>query len=106
MNNIEGYENLISIGPIFSPLYTASSLFQVPYFPNLHFTLSQQFFQLLHLKAIAFDKTGTLTQGKPKVTDVINITKISKHDVLRLAASLEAHSEHPIASAILQNWQI
>ncbi|MBP6951541.1 MAG: cadmium-translocating P-type ATPase [Alphaproteobacteria bacterium] len=59
-----------------------------------------------HLKAIAFDKTGTLTQGKPKVTDVINITKISKHDVLRLAASLEAHSEHPIASAILQHWQI
>lgn len=58
-----------------------------------------------HLKAIAFDKTGTLTQGKPKVTDIISITKISEHDILRLAASLETNSEHPIASAILEHWQ-
>jgi Cd2+/Zn2+-exporting ATPase len=55
-----------------------------------------------HLKAIAFDKTGTLTEGKPKVTDVINMTKISDQDILRLAASLEVHSEHPIANAILK----
>ncbi len=57
------------------------------------------------LKAIAFDKTGTLTYGKPKVTDVISVSKISKYDILQLAASLEANSEHPIASAIIQYWQ-
>jgi Cd2+/Zn2+-exporting ATPase len=58
-----------------------------------------------HLKAIAFDKTGTLTYGKPTVTDIINVTEISKHDILLLAASLESNSEHPIASAIIQHWQ-
>ncbi|MBY0273030.1 MAG: cadmium-translocating P-type ATPase [Alphaproteobacteria bacterium] len=58
-----------------------------------------------HLKAIAFDKTGTLTHGKPKVTDVISITKTSNYDVLQLAASLEANSEHPIANAIIQHWK-
>lgn len=58
------------------------------------------------LKAIAFDKTGTLTEGKPKVTDVENMSKNSDHDILRLAASLEVHSEHPIANAILEHWQI
>lgn len=57
-----------------------------------------------HLKAIAFDKTGTLTHGKPKVTDVIS-TKTSNYDVLQLAASLEANSEHPIANAIIQHWK-
>jgi Cd2+/Zn2+-exporting ATPase len=59
-----------------------------------------------HLKAIAFDKTGTLTEGKPKVTDVINRSKNSDHDILKLSASLEVHSEHPIANAILEHWQI
>lgn len=58
-----------------------------------------------HLKAIAFDKTGTLTLGKPKVTDIIIVKKDFKHDILQLAVSLEAHSEHPIANAILQYWQ-
>lgn len=57
------------------------------------------------LKAIAFDKTGTLTHGKPKVTDVISITKNSKYDILQLAASLETNSEHPIANAIIQHWK-
>jgi Cd2+/Zn2+-exporting ATPase len=58
-----------------------------------------------HLKAIAFDKTGTLTHGKPKVTDLISVTKTPKYDVLQLAASLEANSEHPIANAIIQYWK-
>ncbi|MBX9622019.1 MAG: cadmium-translocating P-type ATPase [Alphaproteobacteria bacterium] len=58
-----------------------------------------------HLKAIAFDKTGTLTHGKPKVTDLISVTKTSNYDVLQLAASLEANSEHPIANAIIQHWK-
>lgn len=47
------------------------------------------------IKAIIFDKTGTLTQGKPEVTDVLG------DDVIKIAASLEKHSEHPLAEAVV-----
>src|SRR5699024_8961798 len=50
------------------------------------------------VKTIIFDKTGTITAGKPQVTDVIG----DSHEVLSLAASLEASSEHPLASAIMK----
>lgn len=50
---------------------------------------------------IAFDKTGTLTLGQPKVVDTITFDGYEKEQVLALAASLEARSEHPIAKAIL-----
>lgn len=50
------------------------------------------------VNTIIFDKTGTLTEGKPVVTDVIEI----QNDVLRLAASLEKGSEHSLAEAIVQ----
>ena len=46
---------------------------------------------------VIFDKTGTITQGKPQVTDVVG----DQTQVLQLAASLEAASEHPLAAAIL-----
>jgi len=49
---------------------------------------------------VALDKTGTLTEGRPKVTDVIGVTR-SEDDVLRLAAALEIGSSHPLATAIL-----
>ena len=55
------------------------------------------------LKAIAFDKTGTLTQGKPVVTDVINLD--DSQQTLWIAASLNTNSEHPIAGAILSKAQ-
>ncbi len=57
------------------------------------------------LKAIAFDKTGTLTHGRPEVTDIISTSELSEIDVLNLAASLESHSEHPVAEAMLQRWK-
>ncbi|MEK6832469.1 MAG: heavy metal translocating P-type ATPase [Nanoarchaeota archaeon] len=53
------------------------------------------------LYAVVFDKTGTLTEGKPKVTDIIKVGKISEDELLRLAASVEKNSEHPLAQAIV-----
>ncbi len=53
------------------------------------------------IKAIIFDKTGTLTKGKFGVTDIISFAEdISKEEILKYAASVERHSEHPIAKAI------
>lgn len=57
------------------------------------------------LKAIAFDKTGTLTVGKPKVTDMVQFNELSQNILLQLAASLESHSEHPVAKAVLNKWE-
>ncbi len=54
---------------------------------------------LKDIKAIAFDKTGTLTYGKPEVTNVKALKK--ETDLLHVAASIEAGSEHPLAEAIL-----
>jgi len=51
---------------------------------------------------VAFDKTGTLTFGKPKVQRMMGIENFSHDEILKLASSLEAHSEHPYARAILE----
>jgi Cu+-exporting ATPase len=48
------------------------------------------------------DKTGTLTAGKPEVVSRVTEEGISKHDLLQIAASVETHSEHPLARAILE----
>lgn len=54
------------------------------------------------LKLIALDKTGTLTEGKPVVTDFIAYDKNhTKNELLLLAASLDSHSEHPVANALV-----
>lgn len=53
------------------------------------------------IKAIAFDKTGTLTVGKPAVTEAISFTNDDVDELLRIAAGIEAFSEHPLASAIV-----
>jgi len=54
------------------------------------------------LQAVVFDKTGTLTEGRFGVTDVVSLTDVGEHEVLRLAAALESQSEHPIARGIVQ----
>ncbi len=50
---------------------------------------------------LVVDKTGTLTEGKPRVASVVPIGEQTEADVLRLAASLERGSEHPLAAAIV-----
>lgn len=54
------------------------------------------------LIAIAFDKTGTLTKGAPAITDIIPLNGVSEAVLLKIAASLEARSEHPLAAAIVK----
>lgn len=58
---------------------------------------------LSHLKAIAFDKTGTLTKGKPVVTDIHVIDEENKEDNFWKIASLENHSNHPLAQSIVSH---
>jgi Cd2+/Zn2+-exporting ATPase len=53
------------------------------------------------LDAIAFDKTGTLTEGKPRVQEIINVGACQAEEILRIVASLESRSQHPIAEAIM-----
>ncbi len=51
---------------------------------------------------IVFDKTGTLTVGKPTVTDVVTAGDIEIPEILRVVASVEKNSEHPLADAVVQ----
>ncbi|MGT2624920.1 copper-translocating P-type ATPase [Streptococcus thoraltensis] len=53
--------------------------------------------ELQNIDTVVLDKTGTITLGKPRVTDVVG----DQEDVLRIAAALEASSEHPLATAIM-----
>jgi Cu+-exporting ATPase len=54
------------------------------------------------VNTLVVDKTGTLTEGKPKLTSVIRAEAVTdEHELLRLAASLEQASEHPLAQAII-----
>ena len=53
------------------------------------------------LRALAVDKTGTITQGKPQVTGITSTSEFSEEAILRFAASINCHSEHPLAVAIV-----
>jgi len=53
------------------------------------------------IDTIVIDKTGTLTEGKPKLAKIVTADSIDENDLLRLAASVERGSEHPLALAIL-----
>jgi len=56
---------------------------------------------LRDIDTLVIDKTGTLTEGKPKLVTIAPVNELSETELLRLAASLERGSEHPLASAIV-----
>jgi Cu+-exporting ATPase len=56
---------------------------------------------LQEVDTLVIDKTGTLTEGKPRVASIVTTPEFDEHTLLRLAASLERGSEHPLAAAIL-----
>ena len=58
--------------------------------------------RLNEVNTILFDKTGTLTEGKPAVAKVHQISGIGENDLIRMAASLERESTHPLAQAIMK----
>lgn len=53
------------------------------------------------LKVLAVDKTGTITEGRPRVSKVILIHSKSEADILRIAAAIDVHSNHPLAQAVV-----
>jgi P-type Cu+ transporter len=60
---------------------------------------------LRSVDTLVVDKTGTLTEGKPRVLDLVSAPGQSEEDLIRLAASLEQGSEHPLAAAIVAEAQ-
>jgi Cd2+/Zn2+-exporting ATPase len=62
--------------------------------------------RLAAVRCVAFDKTGTLTRGTLKVVDVRPVDGASTDDLLRVAASIESRSEHPIGRAILEHAEL
>jgi len=54
------------------------------------------------VRAIAFDKTGTLTRGEPEVVEVVPLNGHTDVELLQRVAGMEAHSDHPLARAIVQ----
>jgi len=55
------------------------------------------------IDTVILDKTGTVTEGRPAVTDIAAVPNVSEEELLRLVASIERSSEHPIAAAIVRH---
>ncbi len=58
--------------------------------------------RMARVDTLIVDKTGTLTEGKPRLTDTLVLNGMSEQELIRLAASLERGSEHPLAEAIIE----
>ncbi len=57
--------------------------------------------EMAKAKVFVFDKTGTLTEGRPVVTDLLEVNSYSANEILEIAASIESLSEHPLARAVV-----
>src|SRR5512136_508696 len=64
------------------------------------FKNSESLERLQKINTVLLDKTGTLTRGEPAVTDIIAVAPLTQDDVLRLTASVEHGSEHPLGEAV------
>lgn len=53
------------------------------------------------LRALALDKTGTITEGRPRVTRVVAMNSKTEDEIVRIAAAVDDHSEHPLAQAVV-----
>lgn len=62
-----------------------------------------QFEEARRINAVVFDKTGTLTKGEFGITDIITAEGYQENDVLKVVASLEGQSEHPIARGVINS---
>jgi Cd2+/Zn2+-exporting ATPase len=54
------------------------------------------------LKALAVDKTGTITEGCPRVTRIVAVNSIDETQIVRIAAAIDTHSDHPLAQAVVK----
>lgn len=61
--------------------------------------------KLEKVNTVVMDKTGTLTEGKPRITQIVTSKNWQEEDLLKIAASVEKNSEHPLALAIVQGAQ-
>ncbi len=57
------------------------------------------------LRVLAVDKTGTITEGRPRVTQILLRAAKAESELLRVAAAIDAHSEHPLAKAVVEAAQ-
>jgi Cd2+/Zn2+-exporting ATPase len=53
------------------------------------------------LRALALDKTGTITEGRPRVREVFGFAKSADEEIIRIAAAIDTHSDHPLAQAVV-----
>ncbi|MBX3742083.1 MAG: cadmium-translocating P-type ATPase [Akkermansiaceae bacterium] len=60
---------------------------------------------IARIKALAVDKTGTITEGKPRVLGIEPFGDTSENELLRVAAAIDVHSEHPLAKAVVMKAQ-
>lgn len=58
--------------------------------------------EMSKIDTLIIDKTGTITEGKPSLSTTISFGKLSENEVLQIAASINIHSEHPLAEAIVK----
>lgn len=62
--------------------------------------------KLADIQVFAFDKTGTLTKGEPKVTDWLPMGEMTEEDLIKITASIEQLSEHPLARAMVEEAKV
>ena len=70
---------------------------------NILFKDAESLENLGKVKTIIFDKTGTITKGSPVVEKVTSCGDLSQEEVLKIVASIEKNSEHPLAEAIVND---